>query len=48
MVALDNPDRVISLYRHDFDLDTHYSCVLDKFLAGKLLSRVRNELIGRA
>jgi hypothetical protein len=47
MVTLDDPDGVMSLYRHDFDLDIYSGCVLGEFLAGKLLTRVRNELIGR-
>jgi hypothetical protein len=48
MVTFYDPDRVVSLYRDDFDLDAHYVRVLGEFLARKLPSGIRNELIGKA
>jgi hypothetical protein len=38
----------MGLYGDDFDFDAHGVYVLGKLLARKLLSGVRNELIGRA
>ncbi len=48
MVILYDSDGVVSLYGDDFDLDTHCVRVLSEFLAYKLPSGVRNELIGWA
>ena len=48
MVTFNDSDGVVGFYRDGFDLDTRHTCVLSELLARKLLSGVRNEVIGRA
>jgi hypothetical protein len=42
---LNDPDKVISLYKHDFNLNTYYSYILNKFFINKLFIKVYNKLI---
>jgi hypothetical protein len=44
---LNDPDKVISFYKHDFNLNTYSNYVLSEFLISKLLIKVYNELIKR-
>jgi hypothetical protein len=48
VVAFYDSNRVVGLYKDDFDFDTHAVYVLGELLARKLLSSICNELIRRA
>jgi hypothetical protein len=48
MVALYNPDRVMSLYKYDFDLDTYRANVLCELLTSELFLGVYSYLVRRA
>jgi hypothetical protein len=48
IITFYDSNKVISLYKDDFDFNTYTICMLDELLACKLLSSVYNELIKRA
>jgi hypothetical protein len=48
MVALYDPNGVVSLYRYDFDPDTHRAGVLSELLASELFPGVHSHLVRRA
>jgi hypothetical protein len=45
---LNDLNEVISLYKHDFNLNIYNSYILNKFLINKLFIKVYNELIKKA
>jgi hypothetical protein len=42
---LNNLNKVISFYKHDFDFNTYNNYVLNKFFINKLFIKVYNKLI---
>jgi hypothetical protein len=48
VITFYDSNKVIGLYKDDFDFDTYIVYVLGELLARKLLSSVCNELIRRA
>jgi len=45
MVTLDFADRVVGLNRYDFDLNAYYTRILMEFLACKVLTSIRGDLV---